>query len=176
MVDNKPAAPTSVDNEVKAPTSNDDDAGMRTRLREFAEGRARQAVKALASPGERQRTEHTLRKFAKFMGANPRRVKRFLNIYGILRSARTLEGIFISNDTLALWTILMVRWPSIVDHLKKYPEAVAGLVEPLWCSEYFPAHLREIALSSEIRRVVTCTDGGPLTPELIRRCCGSPAD
>ncbi|WP_157847741.1 hypothetical protein [Streptomyces violens] len=122
---------------------------------------------------ERRRAEHTLRKFASVLGDNPRAVKKFLNTYSILRSIRILEDIHVDPDALALWCLLCVRWPNVADHLAACPEAVEGIAEPLWCSEHFPEPLRAAAESPELRAVVTSPDGGPLTPDLIRQCCGA---
>ena len=142
------------------------------RLRQFEEGRAQSVVAALANKTERRRTEHTLRKFASVLGGNPRSVKKFLNTYSILRSIRFLEDIHVDPDALALWSLITVRWPNIAHHLAACPEAVMGIKDPLWCSDHFPEALRAAATSTDLRAVVTSADGGPLTPDLIRQCCG----
>ncbi|MFC6066308.1 caspase, EACC1-associated type [Streptomyces ochraceiscleroticus] len=143
------------------------------RLRQFEVGRAEWVSERLNSITERRRAEHTLRKFAPVLGDNPRAVKKFLNTYSILRSIRFLEDIHVDPDALALWCLICVRWPNVADHLAACPEAVAGIAEPLWCSEHFPGPLRAAAESPELRAVVTSPDGGPLTPDLIRHCCGA---
>ncbi|MFC7303971.1 P-loop NTPase fold protein [Streptomyces monticola] len=142
------------------------------RLRRFEEGRAQAVYEAMQSTAERSRTKHTLRKFASVLGDNPRAVKKFLNTYSVLRPIRFLEGIHVDPDALALWSLIRVRWPYVADHLSACPEAVQGIVEPLWLTEHFPEPLRAAAESPELQAVVTSPDGGPLTPELIRQCCG----
>lgn len=128
------------------------------------------AVLALNTPRNRKRTEHALRRFLPLLDANPRNVKKFLNTYSVLRSVRVLENNTVASDVLALWAIVRVRWPAMADHLEADPEAVRGIVEPLWASECFPEHLRELAGNEEFRTVVL---RAPLTPRLIRRCCGT---
>ncbi|MDX3101857.1 caspase, EACC1-associated type [Nonomuraea angiospora] len=152
------------------------DGGLQERLRQFEEGRAQSAVAALSvATAERRRTEHTLRKFAPVLGDNPRAVKKFLNTYSVLRSIRFLEDVHVDPDALALWSLITVRWPNIAHHLAACPEAVAGIRDPLWCPDHFPEPLRSAATSADLRAVVTSPDGGPLTPDLIRQCCGASA-
>ncbi|MFE6164983.1 P-loop NTPase fold protein [Streptomyces sp. NPDC056486] len=149
------------------------DGDVLDRLRRFEEGRAQAVAATLQSITERRRAEHTLRKFASVLGDNPRAAKKFLNTYSILRSIRFLEDVSVDPDVLARWSLICVRWPNIADHLAACPEAVEGIAEPLWSSEHFPAPLLAAAESSELQAVVTSPDGGPLTPELIRQCCGA---
>jgi KAP family P-loop domain/Caspase domain len=131
------------------------------------------AARALASPLTRARTEHALRKFLPLIHSNPRNVKKFLNTYSVLRAVRVLENNTVASDILALWTIIRVRWPAMADHLEADPEAVRGIVEPLWASECFPPGLRDLAADPKLREVVCCRHGGPLTANLIRLCCGN---
>jgi hypothetical protein len=131
------------------------------------------AARALAAPQTRARTEHALRKFLPLLHSNPRNVKKFLNTYSMLRSVRVLENNTVSSDVLALWTIIRVRWPAMADHLEAHPEAVRGIVEPLWADECLPPHLRELAAEPDLRDVVRCRDGGPLTAQVIRLCIGT---
>jgi hypothetical protein len=131
------------------------------------------AALALSSPLTRTRTEHTLRKFLPLMDPNPRNVKKFLNTYSILRAVRILENNTIASDTLALWTIIRVRWPAMADYLEVNPEAVGGIIEPLWVSECFPPELRDLAVDPKLREVVLCRQGGPLYAHPIRTCCGN---
>jgi hypothetical protein len=134
---------------------------------------AGEAARALVSPQTRASTEHALRKFLPLLDANPRSMKKFLNTYNVLRSVRTLEVNTLPSDVLALWTILRVRWPSMADHLEADPEALRGIVEPLWASECLPAELRALAHDPGLRAVVLHPEGGPLTADLVRLCTGS---
>lgn len=134
---------------------------------------AADAARALAEPRTRATTEHALRKFLPLLHANPRNIKKFLNTYSVLRSVRVLENNTVSSDLLALWTIVRVRWPAMADHLERDPEAVRGIVEPLWAEECFPAALRPLAADHDLRAVVVSRDGGPLTADVIRQCSGT---
>lgn len=142
------------------------------RLRLFAEGRSRKAVESLTAPAAKVAADHSLRKFAPLLGHNPRTMKRFINTFSILRSVRTLEGNFIDSASLALWAIILVRWPELADYLQKFPGAVAGIIDPLWCSDHFVPPLQQLVGSEEVCAVIKHGYGGPLTPDLIRRCCG----
>ncbi|MFD4636556.1 P-loop NTPase fold protein [Lentzea sp. NPDC058436] len=133
---------------------------------------AGEAALALASGETRMHTEHTLRKFSPMLHGNPRSIKLFLNTYSMLRSVRTLEGSTLAPDTLALWALIRVRWPSIADVLARNPDAVEGIKDDLWCADHFPEDLRAQAKNKELRRVVVHEQGGPLTNTLIRQCCG----
>ncbi|MFI7120230.1 P-loop NTPase fold protein [Amycolatopsis sp. NPDC049868] len=134
---------------------------------------ARDAALALASPQNREHTEHSLRKFLPLLHPNPRNIKKFLNTYSILRSVRTLEQNTVPSDVLALWTIIRVRWPSIADHLETNPDAIRGLIEPLWASECLPVDLCDLATDPELRAVILHPHGGPLTADLVRQCAGT---
>lgn len=131
------------------------------------------ATRAVAAAETRLHTEHALRKFAPLLSPNPRSTKLFLNLYTMMRAIRTLEGITVNIDTLALWTIIRIRWPHIADYLQQHPEAVKGILEPLWCSDLFPIELQAVARSEELRMVASHQQGGPLTPDAIRQCCGT---
>jgi hypothetical protein len=61
----------------------------------------------------------------------------------------------------------------MADHLEADPEAVRGIIEPLWADECLPPVLRELAANPDLREVVRCRDGGPLTVQVIRRCYGT---
>jgi hypothetical protein len=134
---------------------------------------AGEAALALAEKETQRYTEHALRKFAPLLLGNPRSIKLFLNTYSILRSVHTLEGGTVAPDTLALWSIIRVRWPSIADFLQHNPDAIEGIKDHLWCSDHFPEELRAIAVDKELRRVVTYPEGGPLRADLIRGCFGA---
>ncbi|NKE60025.1 AAA family ATPase [Lentzea sp. PSKA42] len=143
--------------------------GLSPAAREAVAG---EAALALASSETRKHTEHTLRKFSPMLHGNPRSIKLFLNTYSMLRSVRTLEGSTLPPDTLALWVLIRVRWPSIADVLARNPDAVEGIKDDLWCADHFPEELRAFAKSKDLRRVVLHDEGGPLTAALVRQCCG----
>ncbi|MGW3960105.1 P-loop NTPase fold protein [Amycolatopsis sp. NPDC005003] len=133
---------------------------------------AAKAALALVASATRAHTEHALSKFLPLLHSNPRNIKKFLNTYSVLRSVRTLEQNTVPSDVLALWTIVRVRWPSVAEHLEANPDAIRGLVEPLWASECLPHDLRDLANNVDLRAVVLHPVGGPLTANLIRQCTG----
>ena len=55
-------------------------------------------------------------------------MKRFVNEYGMARAARILEDNLVEQDTLALWTLLAIRWPALADYLEAHPEAADRLL------------------------------------------------
>lgn len=122
----------------------------------------------------REHTEHALRKFAPLLSPNPRSTKLFLNTYTMLRAVRTLEGITVESDTLALWTILRVRWPAVADYLQHDPDAVKGILEPLWCTELLPTELHAAAKSLELRRIVNTHRADHSPPPRSARVAASP--
>ncbi|GAA3001170.1 caspase, EACC1-associated type [Actinokineospora diospyrosa] len=150
--------------------------GLEARLRAFEEERAVSVVAALSSATERKRAEHTLRKFASVLGDNPRSVKKFVNTFSLLRAIRFLEDSDVEPDDLALWSLVVVRWPDIAHHLASYPDAVAGLLQPLFRDDHFPERLRASAASADLRAIMHASEGGPLTSTIIRKCCGGPPD
>ncbi|MCT2588250.1 caspase, EACC1-associated type [Actinophytocola gossypii] len=172
------AAPTTsrsgVADPAPAPQTRRRISGLEARLRAFEEGQAASVVTALSTAAERGRAEHTLRKFASVLGDNPRSVKKFVNTFSLLRSIRFLEDSDVDPDALALWSLVVVRWPDVAHHLSAHPDAVAGILEPLWCADHFPERLRIAAASEDLRAIIRTTDGGPLTANVIRKCCGAP--
>ena len=82
------------------------------------------AAKVLADPATVSRTEHKLQKFAKLLDGNPRTTKRFVNTFTVIEAIRTLETEIIDFDTLALWSIIRVRWPEVADYLQREPAAL----------------------------------------------------
>jgi KAP family P-loop domain/WD domain, G-beta repeat len=130
------------------------------------------AVKQLALPSLQADMEHALQRFAPLLSPNPRSMKRFVNAYGILRAVRTLEGVAVGSDTLALWTILQIRWPSVAAYLMTDPEAIRYAGASADQLRAVPRQLRSVFARPELGTLVRFRPGGPLTPELIRSCCG----
>jgi hypothetical protein len=50
---------------------------------------------------------------------------------------------------------------------------VAGIHQPLWCTDMFPEKLQSLARHDDLRRVVLHPEGGPLTTRSIQQCSGS---
>jgi len=117
------------------------------------------------------RTEHKLQKFAKLLDGNPRTTKRFVNTFTVIEAIRTLETEIIDFDTLALWSIIRVRWPEVADYLQREPAAITSIINSPASAEVSEP-IRATACLPELRRVVQFPEGGPLTEELIHRCSG----
>jgi hypothetical protein len=133
------------------------------------------AVQRLTTPEVAAATEHALQRFVPLLAANPRSMKRFINDYSILRAVRTLEGNPVRSQPLALWAILGTQWPALADYLRVRPEAIEQLGNPIADLDNIPAVLRSLFGDPNVRRLADFEHGGPLTPELIRSCCGGPA-
>jgi hypothetical protein len=83
------------------------------------------AVVRLAAPEVEVHTEHFLMDFAPFLEPNPRAMKRFVNAYAAQRALDILRGgDNIKPGVLALWTIVVLRWPLFASYLESKPEAV----------------------------------------------------
>jgi hypothetical protein len=130
------------------------------------------AVEKLATPAVEAATEHSLQRFGPLLTPNPRSMKRFVNTYSALRAVRTLEGNPVRSEPLALWTILETRWPSLADYLRANPEAIELLGKPSADLAVVPADLQMLFGDPAVRRLAEFEHGGPLTPELLRACCG----
>jgi len=137
-----------------------------------AEAVSGEAAKVLADPATVRRSEHKLQKFADLLDGNPRTTKRFVNTFTVIEAVRTLEAEVIDFDTLALWSIIRVRWPEMADYLQQQPAAITHITESPTAAD-IPERLKATACLPELRRVVQYTQGGPLTAELVRRCSGS---
>jgi hypothetical protein len=83
------------------------------------------AVEKLTEPAVEAATEHELQKFAVLLDGNPRRIKRFLNTYTSNLVTTGLDQSFPNPDTLALWTIVRVRWPMLADVMAADPSVLA---------------------------------------------------
>ena len=132
-------------------------------------------VGKLAQPQIEAATQHRLERFAGLLETNPRAMKLVLNAYGIARALQVIEDNVVPGDALALWTILRVRWPALADYLTAHPAAIEALAdgrEP----EGAPPALARLFRAPEVRRIVDCEDGGPLSAAIIRACCGIAED
>lgn len=116
-----------------------------------------------------QETESELLPFGRLLEPNPRSMKLFVNHVNIVRSLRLLEGVRIDTETLALWTIIEIRWPLLADHLRVHPEHITGR------DENAPDEIAELLELDEVREVVFGSAWGPVTVEQIRLCTGAVA-
>ena len=136
---------------------------------------AEKVVAKLAEAQIERSTEHALERFAPLLEANPRAMKLFVNAYGVARALQVMEDNVVARDPLALWTILRTRWPGLADYIRAHPEAIDGLASGRSPSGV-PKDVEALFGAPAVRRVITCAHGGPLTPTLIRACCGLPED
>ncbi|MDP1848801.1 MAG: P-loop NTPase fold protein, partial [Solirubrobacteraceae bacterium] len=141
--------------------------------------RAAVAEKVVAKLAEKQierSTEHALERFAPLLEANPRAMKLFVNAYGVARALQILEDNVVPRDPLALWTIVRTRWPGLAEYVRGHPEAIEALAAGGPGPPATPKDIEALFGAPAVRRVITCAHGGPLTPALIRACCGLPED
>jgi len=76
---------------------------------------------------EEMKHEHRLLLFAPCLESNPRAMKRFINSWDINKNLNILLKLNIDPNRLALWTILMMRWPLLARYLHDYPQKI-GLI------------------------------------------------
>jgi hypothetical protein len=130
------------------------------------------AIDRLTRPEIERTTEHALEKFAPLLEPNPRAIKRFVNAYGMARASSVLTGRVVRRDSLALWTILRLRWPGLAEYLHTNHEAIDAVTR----GQGPPANCREdlapLFYDPGVVSVVTSSNGGPLTPDHIKLCCG----
>jgi hypothetical protein len=89
------------------------------------------AVERLAGTDIQAGDQYFLQIFEPYLDPNPRAMKRLLNAYAIQRDLAVLGGIDVlvqrnSRIQLALWTIVMMRWPNIVPHLVRDARSKLG--------------------------------------------------
>jgi Cdc6-like AAA superfamily ATPase len=88
-----------------------------------------EAIVRLADPEVEAYTENALKHFAPLLEPNPRAMKRLVNAYGIQRDLNILRGDKREMDPkkLALWTIIILRWPLLAEYLADHPEMINGI-------------------------------------------------
>jgi hypothetical protein len=79
-----------------------------------------------AEPDVEKHEEHFLLKFRDFLEPNPRAMKRLVNAYRTQKTLDIIKGGERSDpNKLALWTILVMRWPRLAEYLEARP----GMIE-----------------------------------------------
>src|SRR5262249_3402747 len=96
-------------------------AGMSQLDRVRASGVAIQRM--VVEPEARRRTQHALEPYAGLLDPTPRAMKRFVMAYSMLRAVRLAEGSLVGVGPLALWTIMLTRWPTLAELLQADPAA-----------------------------------------------------
>ena len=102
-------------------------------------------------------------------------MKRLLNAYGIQRSIATLTGVDIESRQLALWTIIVLRWPLLSEYLEDHPEMVKYIATYLPVREQLPdgipPNMRKLFQDERVCNVVRGKQiGTSLDEEVIRAC------
>lgn len=154
-----------------------DDAAQQTVLTSLEPGvrdvLAEEAVRRQTEQTFIAATEHRLASFTGLLPDSPRAVKRFLNDFAMTRSVRTLEGETIPTATLALWTILQIRWPLLADSLARHPSWVEEALKPNFTKPNDMADdVYTLLQDEQVRATLIHEDGGPLTADDVRACRG----
>jgi hypothetical protein len=119
-------------------------------------------------------TEHALARFAPLLDPTPRVMKRFVMAYSMLRAVRTAEGSAVGVGPLALWTILVARWPLLAEHLEADPAAVRLFHGPSEdVDRSMPAAVAVLVKHPPAGlRAVMNHEAAPLDADTIRIACG----
>jgi hypothetical protein len=144
--------------------------GANARVREEV---APLAVERLTEPSVEAQTEHDLQKFSVLLDRNPRRIKRFLNTYTSELVTTGLGQAFPDPMSLALWTIVRMRWPTLADHLAANPEDIACVEDRSRVPNGGDASLAGVFGRRDLAEVCGFEPGGPLTVELLETLTGS---
>lgn len=79
----------------------------------------------------------------------------------------------VDMDPLALWAIMETRWPALADFLRSRPDAIEFLDSTEVGLETVPLEFRSLFSDPNVRQLARFKHGGPLTPTVIRACCGT---
>ena len=119
-------------------------------------------------------TRHALEQYAELLDPTQRAMKRFVMEYFMLRAVRTAEGSVAERGPLALWTIVLTRWPLLAEFLRNSPPSVQLFESsPQQIPSFVPADLIDLFLDPppELRNVMNHPDG-PLDAKRIRDASG----
>jgi hypothetical protein len=140
----------------------------RVRISEIAIGRL------VTEPDAQEHTRHALEEYAELLEPTPRAMKRFVMAYSMLRAVRTAEGSVVDIGPLALWTIVLTRWPTLAEHLQASPAEVHLFKTP---PDRLPPSTPHQLLTlftdppDDLRRVMNHVNG-PMNEGNIRECSG----
>jgi hypothetical protein len=130
---------------------------------------AEMALEARRSdPHRSEREQHMLQLFTGIIEPNPRAAKRFIMAYNIAFASRLVHPEPVPAETLALWTLIVVRWPALAEWIRS--ELPDGSLEPVDL-EHHPSRL---LATPQVQRVIASKNGGPLDRDMFLRCCGYP--
>ncbi|PWB50717.1 MAG: hypothetical protein C3F06_11660 [Candidatus Methanoperedenaceae archaeon] len=113
------------------------------------------AIVRLAEKDVEENTEeHILKQFADLMEPNPRSMKRFANSYGVQMAMDIMRGGSMETEKLALWTIILLRWPLLAEFLEEHPEMVEFIGNESIPDDRIPQHLQRLFMDSNIIDVI----------------------
>jgi hypothetical protein len=135
---------------------------------------AREAALVQArAPEVQEQREHLLSRFVHLLEPNPRGIKRLVNAYGFELEIQIVGSTSIETgqraiETLALWTILNLRWPLLGEYLADRPAKVTQIGTGGKLADV-PPELEELFWDPDVQAVVN-GDGvdASLTEEAIR--------
>ncbi len=130
------------------------------------------AVEKLTDEAVEAQAEHDLQKFAPLFDRNPRRMKRFLNTYKLEQVRCFLEQNIVEENSLALWTLVRMRWPLVGDYLCANPAAMDGIAGTKSFPDDVDPVMQRLLELDELKSVVTFRPGGPLTAGFVRMVSG----
>jgi hypothetical protein len=128
----------------------------------------------VVEPGAQEETAHALEPFGPLLDPTPRAMKRFVMAYSVLRAVRTAEGCAVGVGPLALWTVMVTRWPLLAEYLQEDPAAVRYFsVPPERIGSAVPEELASLFREPpDDLRTVMNHEAGPLDARMIRQCSG----
>ena len=90
--------------------------------------------------------------------------------YNLAYAARLSELTPFSTDTLALWTVVNIRWPDLAEWIRT--RIAEGTIEPSDDELRDIAHPCHLLQRSEVLAVFGSKRGGPLNAATLVRYCG----
>ncbi len=115
------------------------------------------AARRIMRPAARQKSEHLLQSFVDLLDPNPRAMKSFLNAYALRKAIALLGGGDIETGSLALWTLMELKWPLLADYLTDHPEMVERIGSDL-AADGIPPDIKELFTDSAVLAVVQGND------------------
>ena len=115
------------------------------------------AARRIMRPAARQKSEHLLQSFVDLLDPNPRAMKSFLNAYALRKTIALLGGGDIETGSLALWTLMELKWPLLADYLTDHPEMVERIGSEL-AADGVPPDIKELFTDSAVLAVVQGND------------------
>ena len=89
---------------------------------------AQVALRLSEQPSDAE-TQHRLLEWVEFIEPNPRAIKRVVNAVGMAQTRVVLEQRAVDFDTIALWTILELRWPRVADAIVSQPDVLKSMLK-----------------------------------------------